>query len=135
MKDKIKKTWSALLICWLLYILLDWGLNGVMLDWLDNKFVSHQWVRYSPEQDGYFYTSIRWERVKEYLFRAFAVFVLFFVLVARLIVLTYGARREKKVIREAGRMISQYMKHERDVTDVFPPEYAGISDQGQHAAA
>lgn len=136
MKDKIKKTWSALLlmvcgllICWLLYILLDWGLNGVMLDWLDNKFVSHQWVRYSPEQDGYFYTSIRWERVKEYLFRAFAVFVLFFVLVARLIVLTYGARREKKVIREAGRMISQYMKHERDVTDVFPPEYAGISAQ------
>ena len=51
MKDKIKKTWSALLlmvcgllICWLLYILLDWGLNGVMLDWLDKKFVSHQWV-------------------------------------------------------------------------------------------
>lgn len=136
LKDKIKKTLVTalvvvlgLLFCGLLYSLFDRVLNGMVLDWLDSEFVNYNWIETSPESGGYYRESIRWWRVKDVLFKFFIVFILFFAVLARLIALVYAARREKKVIADAGRKIGEYMKHDRDAADVFPPEYAAISAQ------
>lgn len=132
MKDKIKKTLATifaaaagLTVCWLLYTLFDRVLNGMVLDWLDREFVNYTWI----EEGQYYLTSIRWWRVKDLLFKFLVVFVLFFVLFVRLTVQICTSRKEKKVIEEAGRRIREYMKHDRDAADVFPPEYAAISAQ------
>lgn len=132
MKGKIKKALvtflaaaAGLTVCWFLYSLFDSVLNGMVLEWLDSQFVNYTWI----EDGQYYLTSIRWWRVKDFLFRFFVVFVLFFVLLFRLTVQISAARKEKRVIEEAGRRIREYMKHDRDAADVFPPEYAAVSAQ------
>ncbi|MCM1190318.1 MAG: HAMP domain-containing histidine kinase [bacterium] len=140
LKDKMKKTLitgALILLAFLLCMLLDWffdtALNGVTLNWLDRKFVNYSWQRvfYNSEtqETGYFSASIRWSEVKRALYRAVLILVVSNILVCRLVSLWYAGRREKKVIADAGRMIGIYMKHDRDVTDVFPREYAEISVQ------
>lgn len=132
MKGKIKKTLATifiaaagLIVCRLLYLLLDSVMNGMVLEWLDREFVSYTWT----EEGQYYFASIRWWRVKDVLFEFFVVFTLFTILFVRLAVLIGVSRREKKVVEEAGRKIREYMKHDREAADVFPPEYAAISAQ------
>lgn len=140
MKGKIKRTLitggiliTAFGFCVLLDWFLDTVLNGVMRDWLDRKFVSYNWVQVVTNTDsresGCFSASIRWGEVKKVLFRMVLVIVVSDVLLGRLIALWYAAKREKKVIADAGRMIGTYMKYDREVAEVFPQEYAGISVQ------
>lgn len=112
-----------------IYQLFDRLLNGVLLDWLDSRFIQYNWVALDSEGNGYYHTSIRWWRVKEYLFRGFVFLVLFLAFAGRLFVLMYAAKREKKVIADAGHMIGDYMKHDREAAEVFPAEFAEISVQ------
>ena len=100
MKDKIKKTLitffillGGLILCMGLYQLFDQLLNGVLLDWLDSRFVQYNWIALDSEGNGYYHTSIRWMRVKEYLFRGFVFLVLFLAFAGRLFVLMYAAKR------------------------------------------
>lgn len=146
MKDKVKRTLitgGILIAAFAFCILLDWFLdtilNGVMLDWLDRKFVSYKWeevvTNMDSQESGYFSASIRWGEVKKVLFNMVLVIAVSDILLCRLIALWYAGRREKKVIAEAGQMIGTYMKHDRDVTDVFPQEYAAISAQAAEIKA
>lgn len=111
------------------YRLFDELLNGVLLDWLQDKFVYYDWIELDQEGNGYYTAEIRWWRVKQYLFWGFLLLVLFSVLIIRLVTLLYTAKREKKVIAKAGRLIGDYMKHDREAAEVFPAEYAEISVQ------
>lgn len=104
------------------YRLFDELLNGVLLDWLQDRFVYYNWIELDQEGNGYYTADIRWWRVKQYLFWGFLVLVLFSALIIRLVTLLYTARREKKVIAEAGRLIGDYMKHDREAAEVFPAE-------------
>ncbi len=114
---------GGVVLCYLLMEFFDTMLDGYLLDWLDRKFVYHYF-------DGdCSWAVINWARVKEYLFRGLVAFVLVVALTGRVILLFYADRREKKVIREAGRMMGIYMHHDREVTEVFPREYAEISVQ------
>jgi len=121
---------GGLVLCWFLARVFDVLLNGVLLDWLDRTFVAYNWVEAAGENGegiGHYSASIRWWRVKEYLFRGFVFLVLLCAVVGRLVVLMYAARREKKVIADVGWMIDDYMRHDRAAVDVFPPEYALVS--------
>ncbi|MGN0168644.1 MAG: sensor histidine kinase [Acetatifactor sp.] len=136
LKDKIKRTaitililTGGLILCLWLYQLFDELLNGVVLTWLDSKFVQYDWIEPDSQGKGYYRTSIRWWRVKEYLFRGFIFLVLFSALAGRLVMLMYAAKREKKVLADAGHLIGDYMKHDRDAAEVFPVEFAEISVQ------
>lgn len=122
---------AGLVFCCALDWLVDTALNGVVLDWLNRKFVSYSWVQVVTDtknaESGYFNASIRWSQVKEFIFNSFIVLVLCMILLIRLTSLWYAAGREKKIVEEMGRMIGEYMRHDRDVTEVFPQEYAGVS--------
>lgn len=130
LKAKLKRTIGTALIvlggilfCFMLREFFDTMLDGYLLDWLDRKFVMNY---YDGERT---FTRINWMRVKEYLFRGLLAFALVVVLAGRIVLLFYAARREKQVVHEAGKMIGDYMHHDREVTEVFPVEYAEISAQ------
>lgn len=114
---------GGILFCFMLREFFDTMLDGYLLDWLDRKFVMNY---YDGERT---FTRINWMRVKEYLFRGLLAFALVVVLAGRIALLFYAARREKQVVHEAGKMIGDYMHHDREVTEVFPVEYAEISAQ------
>lgn len=131
LKVKLKRTivtalivLGGILFCFMLREFFDIMLDGYLLDWLDRKFV--EYIYYDGK---YRMSSIRWWRVKEYLFRGLLAFTLLAALAGRIIMLLNAARREKQVIHEAGKMIGTYMHHDREVTEVFPREYAEISAQ------
>ncbi len=114
---------GGILFCVMLREFFDTMLDGYLLDWLDRKFVMHYY-------DGdHTFTRINWTRVKEYLFRGLLAFILMAAVAGRIALLFYAARREKQVVHEAGKMIGDYMRHDREVTEVFPVEYAEISAQ------
>ncbi len=114
---------GGILFCVMLREFFDTMLDGYLLDWLDGKFVMHYY-----DGDSSF-TRINWKRVKEYLFRGLLAFTLMAALAGRIALLIYAARREKQVVHEVGKMIGVYMHHDREVTDVFPREFAEISVQ------
>ena len=131
MRDKLKKTMGTCLtllgglaLCYFLLIFFDTVLDGFMLDWLERKF-----VYYMVSAEGMSKTVIRWDRVKEYLFSGLVAVVLISAVVCRMVTLRYAARRERKVLHEAGQMIGDYMRHDREAAEVFPGEYAEISAQ------
>ena len=130
LKVKLKRTMGTALIvlggiifCYMLQVFFDTMLDGFLLDWLDRKFVYYDFSGEIAKP------TIRWWRVKEYLFRGLLAFVLVAALAGRVVLLFYAAKREKQVVHEAGRMINNYMHHDREVTEVFPREYAEISVQ------
>lgn len=131
LKAKLKRTTGTALIllggiilCFILKEFFDTVLDGYLLDWLDRKFIHYEWT-----QDGSRWLEIRWWRVKEYLFRGLLAFVLVAALVGRIVLLFYAEKRERQVVQELGRLIGDYMHHDREVTEVFPREYAEISAQ------
>lgn len=130
MKAKLKRTIGTALIllggiilCFILKEFFDTMLDGYLLDWLDRKFVYYEYGTNEVR------AVLRWWRVKEYLFRGLLAFVLVAALAGRIILLLYAQKREKQVIQEVARLIGDYMYHDREVTDVFPREYAEISVQ------
>lgn len=130
LKAKLKRTigtalvvLGGILFCVMLREFFDTMLDGYLLDWLDRKFVMHYYDGANA------FTRINWKRVKEYLFRGLLAFILMAAVAGRIALLFYAARREKQVVHEAGKMIGDYMRHDREVTEVFPVEYAEISAQ------
>ena len=113
---------GGILSCYFLLAFFDTMLDGFLLDWLDRNFVYYEY-----SDVGLTKAVIRWNKVKKYLFRGLLIFVMACATVGRIIVLAAAAKRERQVIREAGRMMGDYMHHDREVTEVFPREYAEIS--------
>ncbi len=116
-------------LCNFFYLVLDQLLNGFVRDWFDRNYVYHEWVAVADGQEGYYTATIRWARVKELVFEIFLVGVVLLVLVIRLISVAYASYREKQVIRAAGKMINDFMRHDREASEVFPAEYAEVSLQ------
>ena len=131
LKDKLKKPMGTFLtllgglaLCYFLLIFFDTVLDGFLLDWLERKFIYYLYT-----SEGLSKTLIRWDRVKEYLFFGLVVVVLISATICRIVTLRYAARQERKVLHEAGKMIGDYMRHDREAAEVFPGEYAEISAQ------
>ncbi len=119
---------GGVILCFWLYWLFDSLLNGFLLDWLDRQFVENERVTLENGK-SYYIPSIRWWKVKKYLFRGLILFVLVAVFVCRLVLLVIVSRRKKKLLEEAGRLIGDYMEHDRKAAEVFPEGYAAISVQ------
>lgn len=114
-------------LCHFLYLLLDYGVNGFVRDWFSRNYVYYEegW-----EEDIRYYTqTIRWSRLKELVFEIFLGTVLVLALVIRLSCVLYASWREKKVISATGLMMRDFMRHNREASEVFPAEYAEVSLQ------
>ncbi len=120
---------GGLFLCNLLYMMLDNFFNGFVREWFDRNYIYHEYVELREWEAGYNTQSIRWSRVKDLVFRIFIVLVLIWVVTIRLVSVIYASWRGKKVIQDAGRMIGDFMRHDREASEVFPEEYVEISLQ------
>ncbi len=120
---------GGLLLCNFLYLMLDQVMNGFVREWFDRNYIYHEWEAVADGQDSYAVTNIRWSKLKEFVFRAFLVGAVVLTVVIRMVSVLYASRRERAVIRSAGLMIGDFMKHDREASEVFPPEYVEISLQ------
>lgn len=116
-------------LCHVIYVVIDRGLNGYVVDRFEDEYMSHQWVELEGGEEGYYNHRILWWRVKELLYEAFLVLIIVWVLSLRLASVLYASRREKKIIHAASGMISDYMRYNRGAAEVFPEEYAELSLQ------
>ncbi len=119
---------GGFLLCRGIYLLFDQVMNGFVVDWFEENYILREWKE-TGNGTGYYYRSIRWWKVKRLLLQAFIAAVLLWVLTVRLISILYAARQERKALRTAGQMIGDYMRHDREATEVFPGEYVEISVQ------
>lgn len=120
---------GGVFVCKILFVLLDQFLNGFFVDWFENNYVRQEWRTLNNGVYGYHYKSIQWTQVKSLLMEVLIVVVLLWILSVRAVSLLYGAYRERRVLHVAGRMIGDYMRHDREVGEVFPAEYAEVSAQ------
>ena len=118
-------------LCHFIYVVIDRGLNGYVVDRFEEEYMSHQWVELEGGEEGYYNHRISWWRVKELLYEAFLVLIIVWVLSLRLASVLYASRREKKIIHAASGMISDYMRYNRGAAEVFPEEYAELSLQAE----
>ena len=120
---------AGLFICNFLYLVLDQVMNGFVREWFDRNFIYHEWVTVAEGQDGYLGVTIRWSRLKDAVFKAFLATVLILACIIRLISVVYAGYRERKLIRATGLMMRDFMRHDREASEVFPAEYAEVSLQ------
>ncbi len=118
---------GALLVCRMLFVFFDRFLNGFFVDWFEENYVSQEWRQFNNSGAGYYYKSIRWSEVKVLLLETMIVIVLFWILSMRAASYIYSAYRERKLLHTAGELIGEYMRHDREAGEVFPPEYAEVA--------
>ena len=116
-------------LCRMIYLLFDQVMNGFVVDWFEKNYILRYWVEIRDGVTGYYDKTVRWGKVKDLLLKGFIVTVLVWLLAVRLVSILYAARQERKVLRNTGQMIGDYMRHDREASEVFPGEYAEISVQ------
>lgn len=120
---------GGFLVCRMLFVLFDRFMNGFFVDWFEDNYVLQEWRTIGNEGAGYYTKIIRWGKVKSLLLKVLIVFVLLWLLSVRVVSILYSSYRERKILRAAGQMIGEYMRHDREAGEVFPPEYVEISAQ------
>lgn len=116
-------------LCRMVYVLIDRVLNGYVVDRFEDEYMTHQWIVLEDGEEGYYNHRILWWRVKELLFEIFLVLMLVWILSLRFVSMIYASRQEKKRIHAASQMIADFMRHDREASEVFPEEYAELSLQ------
>ncbi len=136
LKDKWKRLGITVLLlvlglmaCRMALVLLDQFMNGFFVDWFEENYVMQKWTSLDENGAGYYTKLIRWGMVKELLLKVLIVLVFAVILTVRTVSIFYADYRERKALHSAGRMIGEYMRHDREAGDVFPPAYAEVAAQ------
>lgn len=117
----------GIFLCNVLYKLFDRVMNGFIVDWFEANYVDSTQV-YDYKSEAYLEAkSIRWWKVKGLALRSLVGLVVFWIVTVRLFSVLYASRQETKVLRQAGQMIGDYMRQDRDASELFPSEYAPVS--------
>lgn len=119
--------------CIIIWFFCDEVLNGYLLDWFEQNFMYFQ-ERTGPGGVMTYYREIQWGDLKSFVFVGLVFLVTAWILSVRLISALHSSYQEKRLVRRIGQMIGTYMSPHRqsgtrNVTEVFPGEYAEISVQ------
>ena len=117
---------GGIYLCNMLYIMIDQLMNGFVVDWFEGNYVEEKQL-FTKDGLTYYTKAIRWGKVKELLLKILIGLVIFWIVSVRLISVLYASRQETKVLKEAGKMIGDYMRQGREASDIFPSEYAPVS--------
>ncbi len=117
---------GGIYLCNMLYIMIDQLMNGFVVDWFEDNYVEEKQL-FTKDGLTYYTKAIRWGKVKELLLKILIGLVIFWIVSVRLISVLYASRQETKVLKEAGKMIGDYMRQGREASDIFPSEYAPVS--------
>lgn len=115
-------------LCWILYNILDVLFNGFVREWIEHKFIHTDWIILEDATvDGYFTKGINWMNLKRTLFRGVLVLAAVMIVLVRIVSILYASRQVKVAVQDVGRMIDDYMRHEKEALEVFPQGYEEIS--------
>ena len=115
-------------VCGILYGFFDYIVNGFLREWIERNFIYTEWMAVGvATADGYYTNTINWMNLKQTLFLALLILVAVVVLLVRVVSILYGARQAREAVQNAGRMIDDYMRHDREALEVFPKGYEDIS--------
>ncbi len=117
---------GGIYLCNMLYIMIDQLMNGFVVDWFEDNYVEEKQL-FTKDGLTYYTKAIRWGKVKELLLKILIGLVIFWIVSVRLISVLYASRQETKVLKEAGKMIGDYMRQGREASDIFSSEYAPVS--------
>ncbi|MCI8542132.1 MAG: HAMP domain-containing histidine kinase [Lachnospiraceae bacterium] len=99
-----------------------------MREWIERNFIYTEWMALGDaDVDGYFTQTINWGNLKRKLFAALIILIVAVVLIVRLVSILYASRQVKAAMRDAGRMIDDYMRQTKEAVEVFPQGYEDIS--------
>lgn len=119
---------GAYVACDILYRFFDYIVNGFLREWIERNFIYTEWMAMGDATvDGYYVTSVNWINLKQKLFMALFILVAVVVVLVRAVSILYASRQVKKAIQDGGRMIDDYMHHDREALEVFPQGYEDIS--------
>ena len=119
---------GAFAACGILYAFLDYMLNGFMREWIKRNFIYTEWMALGDAAvDGYYTQTINWWNLKKMLFKGLLILVAVVVALVRLVSILYASGQVRKALQNAGRMIDDYMRHNREALEVFPQGYEEIS--------
>ena len=120
---------AGIFFCLFLYYLVDNISNGAVLDWFDTNYMITQ--ASFPDDSGLerITRMPNWVKLKNLLLRTLSITVSLWIASVYFISRLSSSRSERNALRKAGEIIRSCMTQDRDVSDRFPEEYAGISAQ------
>lgn len=116
----------GVILCFVLYDLVDRVWNGVFVDW----FTDHYMVRYPKKDvDGvmHYVWQPAWPRVKRLLFRTLVTTVVAVTVIVYMSSKAYAQRQVEKCVTDLAEKIRRFMATQREADEVFPKEYAEVS--------
>ncbi|OUP08925.1 HAMP domain-containing sensor histidine kinase [Collinsella sp. An2] len=111
----------------LLFRFVDDGLNGAFVNWFFNTFVSSWEVDYQTNTTY----NLVFDPVgaKEFFLRLGLIFVIVLVVVSAGVARWYARRRSRATVEEAASLLSFYMRHDAEASEVFPEGYDALALQ------
>lgn len=119
---------AGVIACFVLYYLVDKVWNGVFVDW----FMARYMMRYTDrDAEGvlHYVWQPAWPAVKRLLFRLLLMAVVAGAGIVYLTSRIYAEKQVQRSVSETAEMIRRYMTSQREVSEVFPKEYAEVSAQ------
>lgn len=120
---------AGIFFCLFLYYLADNIWNGAVLDWFDKNYMITKTVYPEGSRLERITRMPNWVKLKNLLLRTLSIMVSLWIASVYFISRLYSSRSERNALRKAGEIIHSCMTQDRDVSDRFPEEYAGISAQ------
>lgn len=106
-----------IVLCFVLYYLLDYFSNGVILDWLDKNF-TYETFRYNDDGTQTYIHNISWSVVKSYMLNFFIVLLI----IISLIVMRAKKHISRKITIETSHNIAEYISRYILNNDPLPVE-------------
>ena len=136
MKTTVKKILLRLAIaagvlgfCFVIYYMIDFGFNGMIVDYFENRFM-YTYQEYLPDVGDFVYVHAPdWHLVKRTLIPLLLAAVLLWLLSLLIATSLYGRWNRKKNIKTATNMLRDYMSRESGAPVAFPEGYGDIAAQ------
>ena len=118
------------MICFGIFYVVDIYGNGLVLDWIADKFVSTSVQTNTTTGAEFYKQEISWFAVKDFLLKCFCIVSLFISAVIYFTIHFYTKRKVADTEKEAGKLIRRYMDTENArAEDVFAQQYAEIGTE------
>lgn len=109
------------------FYLMDQVFNGMILDWFSNNYMYTRMITNVDAEQPVFVEEIDWSKVKVLVFCSFVVLVFLWLLSVIITVVLTSRRKKQQLIMDTGEMIQIYLQQEKNVSEIFPQEYAQIA--------
>ena len=109
--------------------MVDTVFNGAFVEWFEKKYMIMDYG-YNPVTGlEYFTWRMRWSEFKKLVLQIMILLVILYVTGVRFFTWIRVRREKKRMVSDAGHMIRDYMRGDREAAEIFPEEYAEISLQ------